>query len=209
MSELKKNVGESDGSDLTFISDEHQSILRAVSIVFPLAEHRHCARHVYANWHKTHKGDELKMIFWKAVKAYNEADLNDALHEMEKVSPSAMVAFKACNPYVFCIAYVRRNIRCDVIVSNIVETFNGYTINARRYYGCLEAKNGDEKAGYGKSVAVICPRIMSEVSFQVSHYLDTLTINLESQSCTCRKWDLSDIPCCHAVSCMFFYQCSP
>ncbi|CAH9145075.1 unnamed protein product [Cuscuta epithymum] len=71
------------------------------------------------------------MIFWKAIKAYNEADLHDALDEMEKVNPSDVVAFKACNPHVFCRACVRRNSKCDVIVSNMAETFNGYIINAR------------------------------------------------------------------------------
>lgn len=88
--ELKKALHEYDaGESWTIISDEHQGIINAVAKVLPLAEHRHCARHVFANWHKKYKGDELKMLFWKAAKAYNEAEYNSALKEMARVNDMA------------------------------------------------------------------------------------------------------------------------
>ena len=33
-----------------------QAIIHAVENVFPESEHMNCVRHIYANWHKTHKG---------------------------------------------------------------------------------------------------------------------------------------------------------
>ncbi|CAH9089295.1 unnamed protein product [Cuscuta europaea] len=49
----------------------------------------------------------------------------------------------------------------------------------------------------------------AHVLFQVCHRLDCLTVNLEARTCTCRKWDLSGIPCCHAISCIFFMNETP
>ncbi|XP_057535489.1 uncharacterized protein LOC130813663 [Amaranthus tricolor] len=61
--ELKKCVPHDNGKELIVISDEHQSILRAVQLELPKAEHRHCARHIYANWNKSFKGEEMKLLF--------------------------------------------------------------------------------------------------------------------------------------------------
>ncbi|CAH9091127.1 unnamed protein product, partial [Cuscuta epithymum] len=171
------------------------------------------------------------MIFWKAAKAYNEPDFVEALDEMGKVSPAAVTAFKAYNPRCFCRAYIRTTTKCDVIVSNMAETFNGYIINARAKHiifmledirGALMQRMVVKRQTMEKNGCFLCPRIQarlekskdeaanctplpsSQVLFQVCHRLDTLTVNLETKSCTCRKWDLSGVPCCHAVACMFF-----
>ena len=29
-------------------------------------------------------------------------------------------------------------------------------------------------------------------------------MDLEKRTCTCRKWEITGIPCCHAISCIFF-----
>ncbi|XP_074271777.1 uncharacterized protein LOC141595710 [Silene latifolia] len=83
--QLKSSLGEADGQGWTFISDQHQSILTMIAKEFPRAEHRHCARHIFANWHKTYKGDEMKLLFWNCAKAYNEADFDDALQAIREV----------------------------------------------------------------------------------------------------------------------------
>ncbi|KAL2937799.1 DNA mismatch repair protein Msh3 [Bienertia sinuspersici] len=82
----------------------YKSIIAAVSKLLPKAEHRHRARHIYVQWHKTFRGDKFQQVFWRAAKAYNMADINDALEDMGKV---------------------------DVIVNNLAETFNGYIITTR------------------------------------------------------------------------------
>ncbi|CAI9288460.1 unnamed protein product [Lactuca saligna] len=41
-----------DGSGLTLIYDQHKGLVEAVYEVFPIAEHRQCARHIFANFRK-------------------------------------------------------------------------------------------------------------------------------------------------------------
>ena len=71
------------------------------------------------------------MLFWKCAKAYNQPDFYDAIKDMDEVCHEAVDAFKKVDPKVFCRAYVKRHIMCDVIVSSMGETFNNYIINAR------------------------------------------------------------------------------
>ena len=102
-----------------------------VQRVLPHAKHRHCVIHIFSKWHKSVKGDENKLLFWKAAKAYNMADYNEALDEMENLSHVATVRFRGANPKVFCRAFLKIDTKVDVIVNNLDETFNGYIINAR------------------------------------------------------------------------------
>ena len=55
-----------------------------------------------------------------------------------------------------------------------------------------------------KEDAALCnPILSSPTVFQVSYYMDKLTVDLEARSNTCRKWNLTGTLCCHAVTCIF------
>ncbi|XP_021743971.1 uncharacterized protein LOC110710015 [Chenopodium quinoa] len=234
--ELRKVLDDTDGTSMTFISDEAQAVLNGVANVFPKAEHRDCARHVFAYWHNGFKGDEMKMLFWNVAKAYNKADYENALAQMEKVSPAAVDAFKSYNPECFCRAFVKKDTRCDVIVNNMAETFNGYIINARTKHlifmledirSALMQRLVLKKQEIEKIRDEICPRVRIKLNkekalaaectiipstitlFQVSYKLDTVTVDLVNKSCTCGKWDLLGVPCCHACACIFFIHEEP
>ena len=40
--------------------------------------------------------------------------------------------------------------------------------------------------------------------FEVKSGLESFIVDLEEKKCSCRKWDIIGIPCCHAISCIFF-----
>ncbi|KAL2937954.1 hypothetical protein RDABS01_021403 [Bienertia sinuspersici] len=128
---LQQCMEAGEGAGWTVVSDEHQGILNACAKVFPAAEHRHCARHIFAHWHKDFRGDEMRDLFWRAAKAYNQADFEDTLSDMEKVNPAAAISFRRYNPQVVCRAFLNTESKCDVVTSNMAETFNGYVIQAR------------------------------------------------------------------------------
>ncbi|XP_074277505.1 uncharacterized protein LOC141601136 [Silene latifolia] len=228
--QLKMSIGEEDGHGMTIISDQHQSIVTMVAQEFPRAEHRHCARHIFANWHKTYKGEYMKMMFWSCVKAYNEADFTDALETLKEADPKAAEAFLACNPTLFCRAFISNHTQNDVIVSNMSETFNAYIINARSKHliymledirTSIMKRLVEKKMDMEGSTHVVCPRVQERLEieedkastckvlpskptlFQVQDGIDGLTVDLEARTCTCKKWDLTGIPCSHAVSAIF------
>lgn len=205
--------------------------MSGVATVLPMAEHRHCARHIFAHWHKHFKGDEMKLQFWKIAKAYNMTDYNAALEELTNINAAAATSFTSYNPKCFCRAFMKTSIKSDAITNNMAETFNGYIINARTKHLIymeedirvalmqrLVAKRKDME----KHTSLLCPRIQSmlekekdkaaycdvipstDTIFNVNHNLDQLVVDLENKTCTCRKWDLTGVPCCHSVACIFF-----
>ncbi|KAL2942163.1 hypothetical protein RDABS01_030513 [Bienertia sinuspersici] len=207
------------------------AILSAVATVLPKAEHRHCARHIFAHWHKAFRGDEMKLQFWKIAKAYNMADYNDAIEELGNMNPAAVTAFKAYNPSCFCRAFMDTTIKCDAITNNMAETFNGYIINARTKHVIYMMEDirvavmqrlVSKRQEMEKQGTELCPRIQilldkekdkacycdvlpsADQVFNVKHNLDQLNVDLQNRSCTCRKWDATGIPCCHAIACIYF-----
>ncbi|CAH9096905.1 unnamed protein product [Cuscuta epithymum] len=173
----------------------------------------------------------MKLLFWKIAKTYNMADYNDAFDELERVNPEAATAFKTYNPKLFCRSFIKASIRTDVITNNMVEIFNGYIINARTKHliympedirTTLMQRLVLKREAMEKEDSKLCPRIQTKLesekakaaycdvlpsslhTFQVNLYLDSLNVDLEARSCTCRKWDMSGIPCCHRIVCISF-----
>ncbi|XP_021776378.1 uncharacterized protein LOC110740206 [Chenopodium quinoa] len=231
LNNLSKSLQLGDGSGTVIVSDEHQAIPRGVSVTLPQAEHRHCARHIFSNWHKNFRGDEMKLMFWSCAKSYSEADYRDALNKLETTNAAAAAGFKSYNPNVFCRAFLKTDVKADAITSNMAETFNGYIINARAKHliymledirAALMRRLVIKRQEMEKWKSVLCPRIQKKLEsekeeaancevipssqsvFQVSHILDTMSVDLEKRTCTCRKWDMCGIPCCHAVAAIFF-----
>ncbi|XP_022033043.1 uncharacterized protein LOC110934163 [Helianthus annuus] len=234
MNELKKCLEVSDeGKGWTLVSDQQKGLLNAVASVWGNSEHRNCARHIYANWHKKYKGDELKELFWRAAKAYNIADHKRAIEEMRIVDEEATDAFTKQNPKCFCRCYLNIENKTDVIVNNMAETFNGFIIQSRSKHLIqmledirlavmtrLVTKFNDMSS---KNV-VVCPRVQrkkldkdkdkaytctvypsSRTLFQVKSF-DDVSVDISNKTCTCRKWDLTGIPCHHMCAVAAFLR---
>ncbi|XP_056698676.1 uncharacterized protein [Spinacia oleracea] len=173
----------------------------------------------------------MKLLFWKIAKAYNLADFNDAVEEMNAINEEVVTAFKSYNPKLFCRAYLDISMKTDAITSNMAETFNGYIINARTKHLIymledirisLMQRLVVKRQAMQKSTSTVCQRIQvkldqektkaancdvipsTDTLFNVNYYLDQLVVDLEAKTCSCRKWNMLGYPCCHAVACIYF-----
>ena len=79
---LLEDINIVDGLGLTLINDQQKGLAKAIKDLIPHAEHRNCARHIYANWKRLHKGQEFKSLFWRAVNATNESGFLSYMQEM-------------------------------------------------------------------------------------------------------------------------------
>ena len=48
---------------LNLLFDVYQGLINALQKLAPNAEHRNCARHIYANWKKKFSGPKYKKLF--------------------------------------------------------------------------------------------------------------------------------------------------
>ena len=57
-----------------------------------------------------------------------------------------------------------------------------------------------EKLGSGKWLACWA----GHTKFEVKNGVNSFIVDLAEYKCSCRKWEITGIPCCHAISCIFF-----
>ncbi|GKV28230.1 hypothetical protein SLEP1_g37311 [Rubroshorea leprosula] len=113
-----------DGEYYTFVSDQQKNL-------FPKARRRRCARYIYANFRKEHKGKALQRWFWITTKSTNEAEFKRNLEGLNKLKLTAKDYVMKLDPNFWCKAFFDTYARCDVIDNNMTEAFNGFILDAR------------------------------------------------------------------------------
>lgn len=74
------------GNGLALSSDQQKGLIYAIKNVLPYAEHRMCARHIFANLQKRYKQmGPLHKVFWKCARAYNETVFWKQLEKMKTI----------------------------------------------------------------------------------------------------------------------------
>ncbi|GKU90689.1 hypothetical protein SLEP1_g4653 [Rubroshorea leprosula] len=224
---LADDLSNHTGRDLTFISDQHPGLINVRQTVFPEARHRLCARHLYANWQKIFKGKLLKKRFWIAARSTYEGQFNKNMEGIRNLSVEGHGALKSIPPELWCKAFFDTLCKCDVVDNNMNETFNNWIMDAR-YMPIIQlleyirvkvmvrmAKNREE---INKWRGDIAPRIRKKLEahkfeaakcrcewngrthYDVWHWNDKFVVDLIGKNCSCRAWDLTGIPCLHALS---------
>ncbi|XP_057791287.1 uncharacterized protein LOC131008423 [Salvia miltiorrhiza] len=176
---LLEDLDVGDVNGWCFVSDQQKGLQNAVATLDPQAEHRNCARHIYMNWKKDFKGQTLKNMFFKAVYATHEADFKLAVQAMKEESVAAYEDFMARDTKKFCKAFISTNPKSDSVDNNISECFNGYILNVR-----------------GKHVIHMLEEIRS-------------SLMVRQNKCSCREWDLTEIPCKHAIAAIRYMERDP
>ncbi|CAI9271895.1 unnamed protein product [Lactuca saligna] len=74
------------GHGLTLISDQHKGLIEAVKERVPAAEHRQCARHIYANFKKSFKGEQYRKLFWAAAASTTQPKFEAEMNSIKKLT---------------------------------------------------------------------------------------------------------------------------
>ncbi|KAL4279621.1 hypothetical protein GQ457_03G018840 [Hibiscus cannabinus] len=213
---------------ISFMSDRQKGLKEALAEYFPYSEHMFCVRHLYNNFEGKHKGKALKDSFWKAATSTYMREFQVALAEMESLSPKAFEWLKNVDPKFWSKSHFSTRSKCDMLLNNLCESFNKCVLEARSrpIITMLEGirtkimqRIAKKKAEADKWTGVLCPKIQKKLEaktemsnrcwpthaggniYQVAcgaH--NQYGVNLEAHACSCRKWDLTGIPCPHAIS---------
>ncbi|KAH1202488.1 hypothetical protein GmHk_17G048943 [Glycine max] len=159
-----------------FISNQQKELL-------PVFEHRVCVRHVYANMKKYFGGGVVlrdKML--AACKATYIGDWEQKMIMLKHVSKEVHDWLMQLDPRFWSKAHMSEYSRCDMIMNNISEAFNGRILEAREqpivamlewiivYMMTRFAKNrklGEKQKAKGQKV---CPRPMKRLNQEVLAY---------------------------------------
>ncbi|KAK8646817.1 hypothetical protein V6N13_120587 [Hibiscus sabdariffa] len=223
----------------TFMSDKQKGLIEVLLELFPHSQHRKCVRHLYSNFKNVagFKGKNLKDALWKAARSTYKKEFEDAMSELKTISPDAFNWLKEKDPSQWSKSHFRTLCKSDMLLNNFSECFNKLILDARdkpiltmmemiRNY--LMHKMAQKKEVADKYIGTLCPKIQKKLDLAIEHSArcwptragdqmyqvscgpsNQHAVDLKCFTCTCRKWDLTGIPCSHAVSCMVLENLKP
>ncbi|GKC76932.1 hypothetical protein Tco_1127706 [Tanacetum coccineum] len=189
------------------------------------SEHRLCARHIYANWYSDFHGEKLKVAFYSVDKCANEAQMQQrldvikapinrpprlifaTLDEIDNIKDGANRSLENKDIKQWCRAFFKSASKCDSVDNNSTEAWNFVLIGAR----------SKPIISMNESIReYLMERMIQKVKFASKWRLDCgpniRDIMNENSSVSCKwkvkwngdegrgAWELSDIPCCHAIA---------
>ncbi|KAL0409502.1 UNVERIFIED_CONTAM: hypothetical protein Sradi_1884600 [Sesamum radiatum] len=230
---LKMDLRIEECGPMTFMLDKQKGLVGALQEFFPNAEHRFCVRHLHSNFKNYgFRGEAFKNILWKAARATTVNEFTRRMQEMKELDEGAFAWFNDKNPKEWSRSYFSCYPRYDILLNNACESFNSNILEARdkpilsmlewimEYLMQRFQQNRDRAKKRWKKA--LCPKIqkiidrnieklgdcipikLDDKHYQVSCFDGTqYSVDLENATCGCRKWDLSGIPCKHAISAIF------
>ncbi|KAI5338730.1 hypothetical protein L3X38_018002 [Prunus dulcis] len=198
--------------------------------VFPSAEHRHRVGHLYNNFKLLHKGLELKQRLWAAARTTTVPWFNVEMSSLQKLDDEAYKWIKKENAHYWSRSHFSEHPKCDILLNNLYEAFNSAILDARdkpiltmlgplRMYMMLRMAKQREACDkwhgdIGPRIHTILEKNKVESSkcfahlagqkmYQVVHMSRVqFAVDLAKHTCTCRGWNLTGIPCGHAIACI-------
>jgi hypothetical protein len=232
LSLLQKDIQiNNQGDGWVVMSDQQKGLIKTVSEIIPNAEHRMCARHIYANWRKQHRDKIFQKLFWACAKSSDTIQFNYNRAKLAQKTPDGAKDMMKTAPAHWCRANFRLGSYCDSVENNLCESFNNAIMRARFFpvISSMEimrrkvmARIVENKAKSQGWHGTICPNIFKKLKLNVkrSNICTVLyngdkgfevqegehrrfTVNLDRFTCSCRYWELSGLPCCHAISAIY------
>ncbi|KAG8372051.1 hypothetical protein BUALT_Bualt12G0026400 [Buddleja alternifolia] len=176
------------------------------------------------------RGLAFKLALWNAAKATTLPEYELRMKEMALLDQSAVEWFNDKPPSQWSRSHFQTFPKCDMLLNNLCKSFNSSILEARekpiltmlewiREYLMTRFTENRDKAKKRWSYKQICPKIKTIIEKNMEKSADCiplksddwnyeikvcdgdrLTVNLRTHSCSCRRWDLTGIPCSHAMS---------
>ncbi|GKD13768.1 60S ribosomal protein L34 [Tanacetum coccineum] len=224
------------GAYMTIISDGHKGLMESVKNLLPHAEHRQCARHIYANFKKKWNGLHFKSLFWLAATTTIQHTFYSKMNLIGNIDPEAKQWLVDRNPNSWCRAFFKMDRGCAAYENGISESYHNAIRIARgkplitmleeiRVYLMQRLYSMHNLAS--NLVDSITPSIRKEIErlkeaqrfwivypcgnneYEIRKGDTSYGVNIENRTCACKWWDLSGVPCVHAVAAFSFLKNDP
>ena len=225
LKKLRKGIQNPDR--VMLVSDRHNGIFNAMEAIFPDAAHGICVYHMAQNLKRFCKQrDDVMILYYCAAYAYRMEDFDRFMGELKETSPKVYDELLAVGVEKFSRVHSPR-LRTSFMTTNIAESMNSCLLSIRKLpitamAECIRdllqrwfydrRKNAHEMSTYLTTFAdehikdLLDTANKSEIhpihhkTFKVDDKWIPRIIDLENSSCSCRQWDLDELPCCHAMA---------
>nr|KAJ0209959.1 hypothetical protein LSAT_V11C400177530 [Lactuca sativa] len=205
-------------SNFTFISDRQKGLLQAIGTLYPCAEHRFCLRHIHENMKKMWRGKVFQDMLWNCASTTTIQEFNHATEELRKLNNDCYEWVKAIPPQHWTRAHFPGRAHCDGLLNNLCETINNQIKKARDQpiITCLEyiieyfmLRIVSVQKVIDKAVGPLTPTATSVLEkknkYDAAQCVGDWSmdgpcmVDMAQHTCSCRKWELTGIPCKHAL----------
>lgn len=153
--------------------------------ILPQAEHRLCARHIFANFRKEFNGVEFRHLFWTAAKASYQGLFDSTMEKVKEANPEAYNYLMEKNPHAWSRSFFDVGRDCEACENGLCESFNSHIRKSRKkaIIGLLEGirkyvmyRNNTTRIKAEKWEDVICPNIRKilELYKRVQRYVNNV-----------------------------------
>ncbi|CAI9261810.1 unnamed protein product [Lactuca saligna] len=215
-------------SNFTFISDRQKGLQAAIAQLFPCAEHRYCLRHIHDNMKRTWRSNEHKEHLWNCATATTVQEFNHLMNEFNLFDKDAYNWLKQIPPQHWARSHFTGRAISDMLLNNLCEVFNSKLVEGRDkpLITCLEyireymmKRICNVIKVQNKCVGPLTPsatKIMDKNVYLASQYTtrwngsdkyqvkgpwqDQQVVDMAGRVCSCRKWELTGLPCKHVIA---------
>jgi hypothetical protein len=227
MSRLREVIGSPMG--LTISTDAGQAIMGAVTEVFLEAEHRECMFHLVTNFKKRYHGKVFDDHLWAVAYSWNQYIFEKHWVEMEKANPAATNYLRKSHKKLWTRSQFSTICKVDYVTNNLAECLNNWIKDYKSMnlddlmdkMRQLIMVKWNQRRKIGKKLdGFILPHIIKklneksrELNLEVLECSDEMAeitlrggsgfrfvVNLAQRTCSCRQWEVSGIPCKHALA---------
>ncbi|XP_076943130.1 uncharacterized protein LOC143613257 [Bidens hawaiensis] len=204
-------------ANFNFISDRQKGLIQEVESVFPRTDQRFCCRHIHENLRKTWRGDLYKGLFYRAAPATSVPYFNMEMKKIKKTNLDMFLLIIDIPTARWSRSHFSGRAKSDMLLNNLCESFNKQLVGARdkQIITCLEyireymtMRIVNVKKMQANARGPLTPQttkawdeIQTEASKLSVLMVDEVTY--QDRTCKCRRWDLTGMPCRHAVATLF------
>ena len=119
-----------DDEGLALISDRHQSIGKAIAVVYPLASRGICTYHLYKNILLRYRGRDLFGLVKKDANSFRLTDFQETFETIKELNPALHAYLERADVRKWARAHFKGD-RYNLLTSNIAESINRALSGAR------------------------------------------------------------------------------
>ncbi|KAF8398461.1 hypothetical protein HHK36_017389 [Tetracentron sinense] len=225
-----------DVRDLTLMTDRQKGVLPAIEEILPKANNRYCARHIYNNFRANHPGSELKTHFWRASRATSIHAFKYEMDHIKKHDSKAFEYLAKIDPSAWSAHAFDKSVKSDHVTNNITESFNGW-LGVQRSKAIMTMieflrrklmtrmqKRYEKGLTWGGRATLRVKRKLKEIGDK-SRFCNVVFVggpdyevlddnvgyvgNIEKRECICGAWQITGIPCKHAMAALRYKRLEP
>ncbi|XP_025685839.2 uncharacterized protein [Arachis hypogaea] len=196
----------------------------------PNAHHRNCVRHIWKNFIGRFKDKQLKNMVWTCAKSSTDAEFQHHMQRLKRMNEEAWTYLAKFQPSCWTKSYFSHWPKLDNVTNNMSDVWNakinhyrGKPIltmleELRCYLMRRMAKHKKILSTYTGVLAPVQQRKLEDLMkdtkfwtaqwtgdndrnvFEVQTHSKKVGVNLGRHTCTCNMWQLTGIPCVHALA---------